>query len=238
MRKFAVAAFAREMLTVPDNLHRALASVPAEARRADAALENLMVGIELTESQMMAAFERIGIRRVEALGQRFDPHLHEAMLEVEDKSRPAGTVVQVLEAGYTLNDRLLRPAKVAVGRGGPPAPPRAANDAGRPPEGKEPPPGGTRARPWARPRARPGPTTSRPTPPAPSSTRSSDGARRRHDASAFRILQFAAISASTRSMRRRSAIRRRMSWMWATVIALASSQVRRSPSATRRRSRA
>lgn len=127
--KYAIAAFAREIVTVGDNLGRALGAVPAEGRASDPALDTLAVGIEMTERNLHAVFERFGIKRVEALGQPFDPNLHEAMFEMEDATRPTGTVVQVVESGYLINDRLLRPAKVVVTRGGPAA--RTAGDAGR-----------------------------------------------------------------------------------------------------------
>ncbi len=125
--KYGAANFAREVLKAADNLRRALESVTAEARRENEVLENLAVGLEITEREMLNAFERAGVRPIEALGQRFDHNLHEAMFEMEDPDHPAGTVVQVLETGYMLHDRLLRPSKVGVGKGGPAA--AAAKDA-------------------------------------------------------------------------------------------------------------
>jgi len=119
--KYAAANFAREVLKAADNMRRALESVTAEARRENEALENLVVGLEITEREMLNAFERAGVRPIEALGQRFDHNLHEAMFEMEDTNHPAGTVVQVLETGYVLHDRLLRPSKVGIGKGGPKA---------------------------------------------------------------------------------------------------------------------
>lgn len=118
--RYAAADFAREMVTVADNLRRALASIGADARAKDPALEALAVGVEMTERALLAAFERFGVRRIEALDKRFDPHLHEAMFEIEDKTKPAGTVVQELETGYVMHHRPLRAAKVAVAKGGPP----------------------------------------------------------------------------------------------------------------------
>lgn len=126
--KYAIANFAREMLTVADNLRRALDAVDAEALRKDEALAALVEGVTLTERSMLAALGRVGIRPIEALGRRFDHNLHEAMFEIEDKGVPAGAVAQVLEPGYLLHDRLLRPAKVAVAKGGPPA--EGAGEAG------------------------------------------------------------------------------------------------------------
>ena len=118
--KYAITAFAREMLTVADNLARALASVDRKGA-ADDATKALVEGVEMTERSMLAAFERAGIRRIDTAGRRFDHNLHEAMLEMDDPAKPQGTVVQEFESGYLLNDRLLRPAKVAVAKGGPPA---------------------------------------------------------------------------------------------------------------------
>jgi molecular chaperone GrpE len=119
--KYAAANFAREMLKAADNMRRALESVAAEARLENEALENLVVGLEITEREMLSAFERTGVRPIEALGQRFDHNLHEAMFEIENTDHPAGTVVQVLEPGYMLHDRLLRPSKVGISKGGPKA---------------------------------------------------------------------------------------------------------------------
>ena len=118
--KYAIANFAREVLGVADNMHRAMASVDTDARKEDPALEQLMVGLEMTEREMLSTFERFGIKPIGAMGEKFDHNLHEAMFELDDASKPAGTVVQVVEAGYVLNDRLLRPAKVGVSKGGPP----------------------------------------------------------------------------------------------------------------------
>ena len=117
--RYAASDFAREIVAVADNLHRALATIGAEARAKDPAIETLAVGVEMTERALLAVFERFGIRRVETLGKRFDPYLHEAMYEVEDKGTPSGTVVRELEAGYVMHNRSLRPAKVAVAKGGP-----------------------------------------------------------------------------------------------------------------------
>lgn len=121
--KFAIAAFARDMLTVADNLRRGLETVSAEDRKANPAVETLAAGMELTERETLATLERHGIRKVDPLGEPFDHNLHQAMMEIEDASKPAGTVAQVMQAGYVLNDRLLRPAMVAVAKGGPAAAP-------------------------------------------------------------------------------------------------------------------
>lgn len=119
--KYSIANFAREMLKVADNLRRALDSIDEEARRGNETVESLAVGVEMTEREMLNDFERVGIKPIEALGQRYDHNLHEAMFDVEDTTRPVGTIIQVLERGYMLGERLLRPAKVGVAKGGPPA---------------------------------------------------------------------------------------------------------------------
>jgi len=116
--KYAIANFARDMVPVADNMRRAMASVDADARRHDPALEQVMVGLEMTERDMLATFERFGIKTIGAMGQKFDHNFHEAMFEVDDPSKPHATVIQVVETGYVLNDRLLRPAKVGVSKGG------------------------------------------------------------------------------------------------------------------------
>lgn len=115
--KYAIAGFAREILAVGDNLHLALTNIPAEARAADKWLDNLAVGVEATERELLAVFERFGIHRIDPLGEPFDPNYHQAMTEVAGTGKPAGTVVEVMRAGYVIHDRLLRPAMVAVAKG-------------------------------------------------------------------------------------------------------------------------
>lgn len=119
--KFAVSGFARDCLSVADNLERALSSVPAEALANDEKLAALHQGIEMTGRELTAVFERYGIKRVQPMGERFDPNLHQAMLEVPISDHAPGTVVQVLQVGYTLAGRLLRPALVAVAKAAPAA---------------------------------------------------------------------------------------------------------------------
>jgi molecular chaperone GrpE len=119
--KYAITNFAREIVTVVDNLRRAIEAVPAEARATDENLKNLLTGVELTERTLLAALERFGVKRIDPLGEKFDHNLHQAMMQVDDPTRPAGTVVQVMQSGYVLHDRLLRPAMVAVSKGGPSA---------------------------------------------------------------------------------------------------------------------
>lgn len=127
--KYAIASFAREMLSVADNLRRALGAVDDEVRQSSESVRTLLEGVEMTEREMQKTFERQGIQRIEAEGRILDPNLHEAMYEVPDESKPQGTVVQVVEEGYTLHGRLLRPTKVGVSRGGPKPEPAAAGEA-------------------------------------------------------------------------------------------------------------
>jgi molecular chaperone GrpE len=125
-QKYGISNFAREMLTVADNLRRALEAIPAETLQADEALKTLYDGVAATERQLEAALGKQQIQRIWPEGERFDSNFHQAMFEVPDSGKPAGTVVQVLQAGYKIHDRLLRPALVGVAKGGA----AAANDAG------------------------------------------------------------------------------------------------------------
>lgn len=118
-RSYAIAGFARDMLTATDSLSRALMVLPAEAREtADGAMKSLIEGIEMTEREMQRLLAKHGVKPIEAEGQKFDPHKHQAMFEVPDPSRPEGTVVQVVQAGFAIGDRVLRPAMVGVAKGG------------------------------------------------------------------------------------------------------------------------
>lgn len=111
--KFAISGFARDLLSVADNLRRALNAMPQEA---DETLKNLISGIEATEREMLGVFERNGIKKIEPLNQPFDPNLHEVMFEMPSGGQPVGTILQVMEAGYMLNGRVIRPARVGVAR--------------------------------------------------------------------------------------------------------------------------
>lgn len=122
-KTYAVAAFARDMLTVADNLKRAIAAVPPEARSADPALSNLMDGVEATERGLEQTLTRHGVKPIEAKGQKFDPQKHQAMYEVELPDQPAGMVAEVVQGGYAIGERVLRPAMVAISKGGPKASP-------------------------------------------------------------------------------------------------------------------
>ncbi|KAA6405594.1 nucleotide exchange factor GrpE [Candidatus Tokpelaia sp.] len=118
-KAYAVSSFARDMLSVADNLGRALSAVPkAPAGAEDARLQSLTEGVEMTERAMIAALQNHGVRKIETLGQKFDPHLHQAMFETEDKSVPHNSVNQELQPGYIIGDRVLRAAQVGIAKGG------------------------------------------------------------------------------------------------------------------------
>ena len=114
--KYGGASLAKELLNVAENLRRALDAAPAEAE-ADERVRTLVQGVAATERELLAAFERGGIRRIDPAGERFDHNLHQAIFEVENTGQPPGTVVQVLQPGYVMHDRLLRPAMVGVAKG-------------------------------------------------------------------------------------------------------------------------
>ncbi|WP_127143790.1 nucleotide exchange factor GrpE [Pelagibacterium montanilacus] len=119
-RTYAISGFARDMLVATDNLSRALMVVPEEAREnADGTLKSLIEGIEMTEREMQRLLTKHGVKPIEAQGEKFDPHRHQAMFEVPDPSVTEGTVVQVVQAGYAIGERVLRPAMVGVAKGGP-----------------------------------------------------------------------------------------------------------------------
>lgn len=118
-RSYAISGFARDMLVATDNLARALTAIPAEARdTADGTLKSLIEGIEMTEREMLRLLQKNGVSPILAEGEKFDPHLHQAMFEVPDPSVPEGTIVQVVQAGYAIGERVLRPAMVGVAKGG------------------------------------------------------------------------------------------------------------------------
>jgi molecular chaperone GrpE len=113
--QYAATAFARDMLSVKDNLERALAAIPPDLRE-DERMKGLVGGIEATGREIDSVFQRHGIARVEAMGKPLDPHLHQAMVEVPSDEAEPGTIVQEMQAGYTIKDRLLRPALVGVAK--------------------------------------------------------------------------------------------------------------------------
>ena len=121
-KAYGVSSFAREMVTVADNLQRAQTSLPADDKaEASTAVKSFIEGVELTERDLLSRLARFGVKPIETIGQRFDPNRHEALFEMPDESVPSGTVVQQVETGYVIGERVLRPAKVGVSRGGPKA---------------------------------------------------------------------------------------------------------------------
>lgn len=142
--KYAISNFARDMLTIADNLRRAIDHVSAEAAESAPALESFRDGVEVTERELHNVLERHGIARLDPKGERFDPNQHQAMFEVQNPDVAEGTVVEVVQPGYVIAERVLRPALVGIAKGGPKAArqgtepegaaPRAAHD-GAPHEG-------------------------------------------------------------------------------------------------------
>jgi molecular chaperone GrpE len=127
-RVYGISAFARDILGVADNMHRAMQALDDELRaKADDTMKALLDGVELTERELMNVLEKHGVKRIDPLKQKFDPNRHQAMFEIEDASVPTGTVVQVMQAGYLIGERVLRPALVAVSKGGAKATPAAAS---------------------------------------------------------------------------------------------------------------
>lgn len=116
--KYAVSEFARDVVSIGDNLRRAIEAVQKEAVEQDPALKSLLEGVEVTERELIKVFERHGITRFDPIGEKFDPHVHEAMIKVDVPNVAANIVVQVLQAGYKIADRVLRPAAVIVAKGG------------------------------------------------------------------------------------------------------------------------
>ena len=127
-RSYGITGFARDILDIADNLQRALDAVPAELRdTADPGLKSLIDGVELTERSLLTTLEKNGVRKFDPTGEKFDPNFQQAMYEVPDASVPSSTVVQVVQAGFMIGDRILRPALVGVSKGGVKAAAVAAN---------------------------------------------------------------------------------------------------------------
>jgi molecular chaperone GrpE len=127
-RVYGVTGFARDVLAVADNMHRALEAIGPELReQADAKLKGLIEGVDLTERELMKVLEKNGVKKFSPAGERFDPNVHQAMYEVQDSDLPNGSVAQVIQAGYMLGERVLRPALVGVAKAAKPAQP-SAND--------------------------------------------------------------------------------------------------------------
>jgi molecular chaperone GrpE len=119
--KYAISDFARDAVSIGDNLRRAIEAAQKEPLEQNPALKTLLEGVEVTERELFKVFERHGVTRFDPLGEKFDPHVHEAMVKVDVPGAPADTIVQVLHAGYKIGDRILRPAAVIVAKGGIPA---------------------------------------------------------------------------------------------------------------------
>jgi molecular chaperone GrpE len=125
-RSYGITAFARDVLTVADNLARTIEHVSAEARAsADPSLKALLDGVELTERDLQMILQKNGVKPINPMGEKFDPHFHQAMFEVPESGCPHGTIVQVIQPGYAIGQRVLRPAMVGVAKGG-----KSANNGG------------------------------------------------------------------------------------------------------------
>lgn len=119
-RAYGVTRLARDMLSVADNLRRALESLSPDVRGSlEGAARSVVEGVELTEKEFLKALESHGVRKLEPLGQKFDPNMHQAMFEAPDPTQPKGHVVAVVQAGYAIGERVLRPALVGVSAGAP-----------------------------------------------------------------------------------------------------------------------
>jgi molecular chaperone GrpE len=129
-RAYAMTAFARDMLGVADNLRRALDNLPPETvAGADAGLKAMLDGVDLTERDLVKTFERHGVKQIDPRGEKFDPNRHQAMFEAPDPATPKGHVTQVVQIGYSIGERVLRPALVGVSAGVPKAPDAKAPEA-------------------------------------------------------------------------------------------------------------
>src|SRR5580693_2933506 len=116
---YGITGFARDVLDIADSLQRTIDAVPAETREsADPLLKSLIEGVELTERSLLSALEKNGVKKFDPQGEKFNPNFQQAMYEVPDASVPSGTVVQVVQAGYMIGERVLRPALVGVSKGG------------------------------------------------------------------------------------------------------------------------
>jgi len=139
--KYAITKLARDIVGVGDNFQRAIDAVPADAADKDPALKSFLEGVTMTERELLNVLDRHGIRRVQPMNEQFNPHLHQAVAQVPRTDVPAGTIVQVYQAGFMIEERVLRPAMVGVAQGGPK--PSGAPDG----SGPEPPPANENAPP-------------------------------------------------------------------------------------------
>lgn len=131
--QYAIAKFAGDMLSVADNLRRALEATPDDGD--PAALKTLADGVGMTERELLNALEKNGVRKIEPKGEKFDPNLHQAMFEVPNPDLPSGFVAEVVQAGFTIGERVLRPALVGVSKGGPKAAPPTGRETERTTDG-------------------------------------------------------------------------------------------------------
>lgn len=114
--KYAVGNFARDLIEVLENLHRAEESIPQDHVQGNDLLKNINEGVKLTKAELLKVFDRYGIKRISPMGEKFDHNFHQAVVQIEDASVEPGQIVQVIQAGYVIKDRLLRPAMVAVAK--------------------------------------------------------------------------------------------------------------------------
>lgn len=122
-RTYGIASFARDVLAVADNMHRALETIdPALREQADAKIKALIEGVEITERELLKSLEKNGVRKFSPQGEKFDPNVHQAMFEMPTADVPSGHVAQVVQAGYMIGERVLRPALVGVSKGAPKQP--------------------------------------------------------------------------------------------------------------------
>lgn len=140
--KYAISKFARDVVGVADNFERAIQAVPQGAAEQDAALKALVEGVSMTEREFLNALERHGVRRINPKGEMFNPHQHQAMMEMQNADVASGTIIEVYQCGYLIDERVLRPAMVVVAKGGPkPGQPAEKSPAPEPPAASDPPPG-------------------------------------------------------------------------------------------------
>ena len=128
LRKFGIANFAKDLLSVADNLRRAVDSGPSDLEGADESVKNLIVGVEMTEKELLNAFEKNGVRKIDPAGEKFDYNFHQAMFEVESDKEEPGVVMQVLQPGYAIEDRVLRAAMVGVSKSNAPDQPEGVDE--------------------------------------------------------------------------------------------------------------
>jgi len=128
LRKFGIANFAKDLLSVADNLRRAVESGPSDLEGADESVKNLIVGVEMTEKELLNAFEKNSVRKIDPVGEKFDYNFHQAMFEVESDKEEPGVVMQVLQPGYAIEDRVLRAAMVGVSKSNAPDQPEGVEE--------------------------------------------------------------------------------------------------------------